>query len=134
MPLRMPARQVPASGSRIWSQVVAARLAQVSADQAGARAKADQARRAHPPLDRGLGVRQGQEAADLRGRAGRLGPLAGQRRISRIHLRHRPAGGQPLVRAQRAARHPGQPRRAASEPLDHRRVEHDLGHRVQAKR
>ena len=37
---------------------------------------------------------------------GRLGPLAGQRRISRIQLRHRPAGDEPLVRAQRAARQP----------------------------
>ena len=47
--------------------VAAAHRAQISADQPGAGAQADQPGRTHPPLRRGLRVRQGEEAVDLRG-------------------------------------------------------------------
>ena len=114
--------------------VAAAHRAQVSADQPGAGAQADQPGRPHPPLRGGLRVRQRQEAADLRGAVGGLGPLPGQRHISRVQLRHHPAADEPLVGPQRPARHPGQPRRAAGEPLDHRRVQHHLRRQVQAQR
>src|SRR5439155_25826687 len=42
------------------------RVAQVTADQPGAGAQADQPSRAHPPPRRGLGVRQREITADLR--------------------------------------------------------------------
>ena len=80
---------------------------------------------------RGLRVGQRQVPGDLRRAVGRLGPLAGQRRIRRGQLRHHPAGDEPQVRAQRPPRHAGQPRRARGEPLDHRRVQQHLRHRVQ---
>ena len=90
----------------------AAHIAQVAADHPVARAQADQARRPHPPLGRGLGVRQREEPGDFRRAVRRLGPIPGQRHIGRIQLRHDTAAGEPLVGAQRAARHPGQSRRA----------------------
>jgi hypothetical protein len=46
--------------------IAAARVAQVTADQPGTRAQADQARRPHPPLPRGLGIGQRQVAVDFR--------------------------------------------------------------------
>ena len=57
----------------------------------------------------------------------------GQRHVGRIQLRHHPAADEPQVRAQGAARHAGQARRAAGEPLGHRRVQQHLRHRVQAQ-
>ena len=114
--------------------VAAARVAQVAADQPGTRAQADQPGRAHPPLRSGLGVRQREIAADLRRAVRLLGPLPRQRQISRIQLRHDPPADEPQVRAQRAARHARQPRRAPGEPLGNRRVQHHPGHQVQAQR
>ena len=46
--------------------VTSARVAQVAADQPGAGAQADQARRPHPPLRSGLGVRKPEIPRDLR--------------------------------------------------------------------
>ena len=120
--------------ARAAQDVAAAHVAQASADQPGAGSQADQPRGAHPPLRGGLGAGQREEAVDLRRAVGRLGPLPGQRHIRRIQLRDRAAGDEPLVGAQRAARHPGQPRRAPGEPLDHRRVEHHLRLQGQTRR
>ena len=113
--------------------VGAAHRAQAGADQPGAGAQADQPGRPHPPRQRGLRVGQRQVPGDLRRAVGRLGVFPRQRRIRRGQLRDHPAGDEPQVRAQRAARHPGQARRAAREPLDHRRVQQYLRHRVQAQ-
>jgi hypothetical protein len=128
----------PADGhehaARAAVHVAAPHLAQVTADQPGARAQADQARRAHPPLCGGLGIRQREEAADLHRAVRPLGPLPGQRHVMRIQLRHDTPADEPLIGAQRAARRPGQARRAAGEPLDHRRVEYHLRCQVQAQR
>ena len=82
---------------------------------------------------RGLRVRQRQEPGDLRRAVGRLGPLPGQRQVRRVELRHHPAADEPQVRAQRAARHARQPRRAPGEPLGGRRVQQHLRHRLQAQ-
>ena len=59
---RGPAR----SRRRTGSATSVPRTAQVAADQPGARPQADQPGRAHPPLRRGLGVRQREEPGDLR--------------------------------------------------------------------
>ena len=72
--------------------VGAAHVAQVTADQPGARAQADKPGRAHPPLLRGLGVRQREEPGDLRRAVGLLGALAGQRRVRRVKAAGRPGG------------------------------------------
>ena len=114
--------------------ISAAHVAQIRPDQPGAGPQADQSRRAHPPLCRRLGVRQRQEAADLRGRVGRLSPFPRQRNISREKLRHDRAADEPLIRPQRPAGHPRQPRRAPGEPVDYRRVEYDLRCKLQAQR
>jgi hypothetical protein len=61
--------------------VSAARVAKVAADQPGTCPEADQPGRAHPPLQRGLGIRQRQEAGDLRRAVWLLGPLPRQRQV-----------------------------------------------------
>jgi hypothetical protein len=113
--------------------VAAADQAQVGPDQPGARPEADQACGAHPPRRGRLRVGQRQVAVDLGRAIGRLGPLAGQRRVRRAQLRHHRAGEEPQVRAQRPAGHPGQARGVRGEPLDHRRVQQHLGDRIQAQ-
>ena len=113
--------------------VAAAHIAQVAADQPGAGAQADQPGRPHPPLSRGLGIRQRQEPGDLRRAVRCLGPLPGQRQVRRIQLRHDPAADEPQVRAQRPPCHAGQARRAPGEPLGHRRVQQHLRHRLKAQ-
>jgi hypothetical protein len=113
------------------ADVSTANVAQVGADQPGAGAEADQRGGAHPPRRRGLGIGERQVAADLGGIIGSLGPLAGQRRVRRVQVRHHPPRDEPQVRAQRAAGRPGQPRRVRGEPLDHRRVQQHGRHRLQ---
>ena len=84
--------------------VGAADLPQVTADHPGAGAQADQPRRPRPARGCGLRVRQRQVAGDLRRAVRGLGPLPGQRRVRRVQLRDHPAGDEPLVGAQDAAR------------------------------
>jgi hypothetical protein len=129
-----PAGDLHDDAARAAQDVAAAHIAQVGADQPGAGAQAHQPGRPHPPGRRRLRAGQGEVAVDLRRAVRLLGPLPRQRHAGRIQVRHHAAGDEPLVGAQRPPRHPGQARRAAGEPLDHRRVEHDPGLQVQAQR
>ena len=119
--------------ARALQNVGAAGVAQVGADQSRPGAQADQRRCARPPGRRRLGVGQREVAGDLARRVRLLGPLAGQRRISGVQVRHHLAGDEPQVGAQRPPRRPGDPRRVRGEPLDHRRVQQHPGHRLHAQ-
>ncbi len=119
--------------ARPLDDVAAAGLPQVGADQPGPGAEADQAGRPGPPRWRGLGGGQGQVAGDLRRAVRGLGALAGQRRIGWVQVRYHRPGDEPQVRAQGPPRGPGHARRAGGEPLDHRRVQQHLRHRVQSQ-
>ena len=119
--------------ARPAGHVGAADIAQVTADQPGTRPQADEPGRAHPPLRRRLGVRQREEPGDLRRAVRLLGALPGQRQVRRIQLRDDPAADEPQVRAQRPPRRRRQSRRAPGEPLDRRRVQQHLRHRLQAR-
>jgi hypothetical protein len=130
-PRRPPAADGRDDAARPADDVGAARVAQVGADQPGARPEAGQPGRPRPPRRRGLGAGQRQVAGDLARRVRLLGPLTGQRHIGRVQVRHHLPGDEPQAGAQRPPRRPGQARPVRGEALDHRRVQQHLRHRVQ---
>ena len=82
----------------------------------------------------GLGVGQREVAGDLRRAVRRLGPLAGQRQRPPDTAAAPPGGpmNRRFVRSVRRAT-PDRPGAQRGEPLDHRRVQQHLRHRLQAQ-
>ena len=113
--------------------VGAAHGAQVGADQPGACARGRPARRrasaARPSAARPPAPGSRRSAPGYRG----PWPARGAAARPRAPAAGRRPGEEPQVRAQRAPRHAGQARRVRGEPLDHRRVQQHLRHRLQAQ-